>query len=254
MNLINITEPQNKKSYLCIGVDFGTTNSVCSIKLQNSIKYFKDKYNKTLIPSVILTNDNKKFLVGNEVFEQIDYSEAVYSIKRNFLDNPDKKNFSSKKKNKKLSPVDIAKEIFVHLKEICDSNLDDKVADCVLTVPAYYDEKARSAIMRSALLAGFNVKRLINEPTAAAFAYGLETGKRGNYFVYDLGGGTFDVSILKIKDGIFKVIGTGGDSSLGGDDFDELFARNLVKKNFNISFDDLEKQEKKKGYKTMQTI
>ena len=135
------------------------------------------------------------------------------------------------------------------MKEICDSNLDDKVADCVLTVPAYYDEKARSAIMRSALLAGFNVKRLINEPTAAAFAYGLETGKRGNYFVYDLGGGTFDVSILKIKDGIFKVIGTGGDSSLGGDDFDELFARNLVKKNFNISFDDLEKQEKKKVIK-----
>ena len=84
--------------------------------------------------------------------------------------------------------------------------------DCVLTVPAYFDEKARSGIMRSAFLAGFNVRRLINEPTAAAFAYGLEKKRRGIFLVYDLGGGTFDVSLLKLSDGIFKVIGSSGRS------------------------------------------
>ena len=108
----------------------------------------------------------------------------------------------------------LPKKFFVHLKKISDNFLNEQVNDCIITVPAYYDERARSGIMRSALMAGFNVRRLINEPTAAAFAYGLDK-KRGKFLVYDLGGGTFDVSLLNLKDNLFKVIGTSGDSKLG---------------------------------------
>ena len=112
-----------------------------------------------------------------------------------------------------------------------------------MTIPAYFDEKARSGLMRAAFMAGFNVKRLINEPTAAAFAYGLEVKKRGLFLVYDLGGGTFDVSILKLSDGVFKVIGSSGDSNLGGDDFDVLIASNILK-NFKCSLKDLKEEER----------
>ena len=112
-----------------------------------------------------------------------------------------------------------------------------------MTVPAYFDEKARSGLMRAAFMAGFNVKRLINEPTAAAFAYGLEVKKRGLFLVYDLGGGTFDVSILKLSDGVFKVIGSSGDSNLGGDDFDALIASYILK-NFKFSLKDLKEEER----------
>ena len=133
------------------------------------------------------------------------------------------------------------------IRSICHSkNLNQNVFDCVISVPAYFDEKARSGIMRAAFMAGLRVRRLINEPTAAAFAYGLEKKKKGIFFVYDLGGGPFDVSLLKLSDGIFKVIATSGDPNLGGDDFDILYAKWLVKKYFKIDFDSLNKKEKLK--------
>ena len=177
------------------------------------------------MPSVVLFDD-EKVLIGNQVSKNKNNLNSINSIKRNFTDDYDKNIFFNEKEIK-ASSIDVATLIFKNLKNNCDNFLKTNDYSCVLTVPAYYDEKARSGIMRSAFMAGFNVKRLINEPTAAAFAYGLEKQKRGNFFVYDLRGGTFDVSILKLSDGIFKVIGTGGDSRLGGDDFDRLFAENF---------------------------
>ena len=239
MNLLKVNEPDRNKNHqtLCVGVDFGTTNSVCSIKIENGVKFINDESNKVLIPSVVYYGKDE-ISVGNKVLSFGDYSNQISSIKRQFTKEFDKKDF--KTTNSSVSALEIATEIFSHLKGCCDNYLKEKSYNCVLTVPAYYDEKARSGIMRAAFMAGFNIKRLINEPTAAAFAYGLEKKRRGIYLVYDLGGGTFDVSILQLSDGVFKVIGTGGDVNLGGDDFDILISDALAKMFFDISLSDLD--------------
>ncbi len=245
MNLITINEPKKKRVddiVPCIGIDFGTTNSVCSIKKKEKIICIEDDLKYKLIPSIVLYEKNKKY-VGNKALNKKSFLSSVFSVKRFFTKNPDEKIFINEN-DQRVSAIEVSKEIFMHLKENCDKFLKQKIYDCVLTVPAYYDEKARSGIMKSAFMAGFNVKRLINEPTAAAFAYGLQKKKRGNFFVFDLGGGTFDVSILKLSDGIFKVIGSGGDPNLGGDDFDELFANSILKKYFQMSIQDLSNNEK----------
>ena len=192
MSLISIKEPgskNHKTEQYCIGLDFGTTNSVCSIKTENKVKFIKDKDENILIPSVVLF-DNKKMIMGNSAIKSKKHLDSIKSIKRNFTENFDENIYLDHNGNK-ISSIDIATEIFKHLKENCDNYLKNKIYDCVLTVPAYFDEKARSGIMRSAFMSGFNVKRLINEPTAAAFAYGLEKNKRGTYFVFDLGTGIF---------------------------------------------------------------
>ncbi len=253
MNLINIKEPSLKKdSKICIGIDFGTTNSVCSVKIGNSIKFIRDESNKNLIPTMILYEKNKKYF-GNEILKKKNYFDSIFSIKRRFTDSFDDKDFINEKKNK-ISSVEVSRDFFVFLKKICENFLKEKVFDCVISVPAYFDEKARSGIMRAAFMAGFRIRRLINEPTAAAFAYGLEKQKRGNFFVYDLGGGTFDVSLLKLSDGIFKVISTGGDANLGGDDLDEMFAESILKNKLKISIEDLSPKDKLKLNKSFKII
>ncbi len=241
MNLINIVDPQNEKikSELCLGIDFGTTNSVCSIKKDNKIVFVED-FDKKLIPSIILFK--KKILVGNQIQEIQKMSDLIFSIKRYFTKDPDKKEFLIGGDEKK-SAIEVTKEIFSYIKNTSEKFLKKSIDNCVLTVPAYFDEKARSGLMRAAFMAGFNVKRLINEPTAAAFAYGLEGKKRGLFLVYDLGGGTFDVSILKLSDGVFKVIGSSGDTNLGGDDFDSLIASYILK-NFECTLKDLKVEER----------
>ncbi|MBD23038.1 MAG: Fe-S protein assembly chaperone HscA [Alphaproteobacteria bacterium] len=241
MNLINIEEPSKSiSSQKCLGIDFGTTNSVCSIKIKDKIIFIEDKKKKSLIPSIV--NFNEKIRVGNEAEISKNIEDCVFSVKRNFTENPDEKIIINSKKDVKSS-VEIAKEVFSYLKNICDDFLNEQISDCIITVPAYYDERARSGIMRSALMAGFNVRRLINEPTAAAFAYGLDKKKRGKFLVYDLGGGTFDVSLLNLKDNLFKVIGTSGDSKLGGDDFDELLLDHIISENFTITKNELSNHE-----------
>jgi molecular chaperone HscA len=131
--------------------------------------------------------------------------------------------------NKKISAIEISAEILKYLKKIAEKNLQKTVTKAVITVPAYFDENAKSATKQSAELAGLEVLRLVNEPTAGAFAYGLENQSHGTYLVYDLGGGTFDVSILKIERGVFKVLGVAGDNNLGGDDFDEILHEKGIK-------------------------
>ena len=248
MNLLTIEEPKNnKEKNICLGIDFGTTNSVCSVITDEKISFIKDEKNCELIPTLIYyKNGIKKF--GNDISEK-EAVDAIKSIKRNFLKDPDNKIFLNENEQK-ISTIEVAKDFFIYLKSLCDSFLKLKGYDCVLTVPAYYDEKARSEIMRSAFLAGFNIKRLINEPTSAAFAYGIEKSKTGTFFVYDLGGGTFDISILKLSEGVFKVLGTSGDPVLGGDDFDLLYASHLAKKNFDLDLNKVDVQERKRfiGY------
>ena len=248
MNLLTIEEPKNnKEKNICLGIDFGTTNSVCSVITDEKISFIKDEKNCELIPTLIYyKNGIKKF--GNDISEK-EADDSIKSIKRNFLKNPDNKIFLDENEQK-ISTIEVAKDFFIYLKSLCDSFLQLKGYDCVLTVPAYYDEKARSEIMRSAFLAGFNIKRLINEPTSAAFAYGIEKSKTGTFFVYDLGGGTFDISILKLSEGVFKVLGTSGDPVLGGDDFDLLYASHLAKKNFDLDLNKVDVQERKRfiGY------
>ena len=136
------------------------------------------------------------------------------------------------------TPVEISGEILKHMKLLAEKNLQKQIEGAVITVPAYFDDTQRQATKDAASMAGLKVLRLINEPTAAALAYGLETKDQGLFMVYDLGGGTFDVSILHLEQGIFSVVATGGDTNLGGDDFDELIANHLAK-NLPTSFDEL---------------
>lgn len=252
MNLVNISEPDKKNStnVLCLGIDFGTTNSVCSVKIDEKIIYIKDLKKKKLIPSIVLFK-NQKVYIGNQI-KNSSISELIFSVKRFFTENPDQIIFDQGS-NKKTA-VDISKEIFSYIKSLSQDYLKQNIDDCVLTVPAYFDEKARSGIMRAAFLAGFNVRRLINEPTAAAFAYGLEKKKRGIFLVYDLGGGTFDVSILELKEGIFRVLGTGGNSKLGGDDLDILFAESILKKYFSVNLNEVDNDLKVKTIKKCKSI
>ena len=251
MNLVNISEPNKKKStnILCLGIDFGTTNSVCSVKIDEKIIYIEDS-KKKLIPSIVFFK-NQKVYIGNQI-KNSSISELIFSVKRFFTDNPDQIIFSQGS-NKKTA-IDISKEIFSYIKNLSQDYLKQTIDYCVLTVPAYFDEKARSGIMRAAFLAGFNVRRLINEPTAAAFAYGLEKKKRGLFLVYDLGGGTFDVSILELKEGIFRVLGTGGNSKLGGDDLDILFAESILKKYFSVNLNEVDNDLKVKTIKKCKSI
>ena len=236
MSLLQITEPskaQNENTIKSLGIDFGTTNCVCTIYDNQKFKSIVDKSGKKIIPSVIFFED-EKFYVGNEALDHknFNYETAIYSVKRLLINEPSKKNIKLKN-GINISPFECCVIIFKYLKAMIENKIKEKINKCVITVPAYFDEISRSVIKKSATKAGFNVMRLINEPTAAALAYGLEKNIKGNYLVYDLGGGTFDVSVLKLTDGVFQVLSTGGDSNLGGDDIDFSFA-NLICKKLNL--------------------
>jgi len=136
--------------------------------------------------------------------------------------------------NKELSPVEISADILKSLKARAENYLKETITKAVITVPAHFDDSARQATKDAAMLAGIEVLRLINEPTAAAVAYGFDQQPQGLYAIYDLGGGTFDISILQLRDGVFQVLATGGDTSLGGDDFDYLIL-NYLKSKFHIT-------------------
>ena len=249
MSLLQINEPGKKKEKvtidndLCIGIDFGTTNCVCTIVVEKKLEIIQDEFGKTSIPSIVSFSKNK-CKVGNQI--QISRKKCpedyIFSIKRLFVGEPHEKKINLVD-GTDISPIQIAVFIFKYLKECCDNYLKKNIEKCVITVPAYFDDRSRSAIKHSAKLAGFNVLRLINEPTAAAYAYGLENKTRGTYFVYDLGGGTFDVSILKLTDGVFKVLATGGDPQLGGDDFDIKLAENLLERNFKKKLNKFDEKE-----------
>jgi molecular chaperone HscA len=255
MALIQIAEPidnsQKNSNNIIIGIDLGTTNSLVGVVIDDQVKLFSDSQNNNIHPSIVEYDDLGNVLgIANQVNLENKNSHLISSIKRlmgkSYSDIKDrhfieKKYLPSQAQNcdnqesislkigeKNISVIEICAEILKYLKNIAQENLQQKVDKAVITVPAYFDEGAKNATKQSALLAGLEVVRLVSEPTASALAYGLDNNSQGLYLVYDLGGGTFDVSILKITNGVFKVLGVAGDNELGGDDFD------LILKNYGF--------------------
>jgi molecular chaperone HscA len=248
MKLLQIHEPgetpmpHEDERGLAIGIDLGTTNTVVAIATNQNVAVIRDAEGRALLPSVVAFGD------------QIEVGEDA---RRALLDNPDIVVSSVKRLmgrgaadlkqlagvlpyelapsadggmvrlkigDRVLSPVEISAAILRAAKERAETALGQSVDRAVITVPAYFDDAARTATRDAARLAGLEVLRLVNEPTAAALAYGLDKQAEGLYAVYDLGGGTFDFSLLRLEKGVFQVLATGGDAALGGDDFDHAIA------------------------------
>jgi len=247
--LLQITEPntslvQEKLSQaVAIGIDLGTTNSVVAFCEDHKPKALANAVGDCLVPSVVAYLDGCSPIVGEKAVDLIDDApdRVITSSKRLmgrssaeaqhifgkfnliFSDQQSSDTMARLKVGDEVkTPVEVAADILRALKSQAESALNQSVERAVITVPAYFDEAARQATKDAADLAGLKVLRLINEPTAAALAYGLNQGIEGIYAVYDLGGGTFDISLLRLTKGVFQVLATGGDVALGGDDIDRL--------------------------------
>ena len=223
-----------------IGIDLGTTNSVVSVMEGKEAKVIPNPEGNRLTPSVVAFTDKGEVLVGEPARRQAvtNPSKTVYSIKR-FMGRRHNEVASEEKMvpyevtggsqdyvkvniaGKEFTPPEISAKVLVKLKESAESYLGHKVNKAVITVPAYFNDAQRQATKDAGQIAGLEVARIINEPTAASLAYGLDKKTQETICVFDLGGGTFDVSILEVADGVFRVISTNGDGHLGGDDFDE---------------------------------
>ncbi|EOB10724.1 HscA protein [Rickettsia prowazekii str. GvF12] len=244
MQIIEITEPKQtdfqQKLQIAVGIDFGTTNSLIAIATNRKVKIIKSIGDKELIPTTI-DFINEDLIIGNnkglhsikrlfgKTLKEILNTTTLFSLVKDYLDinsSELKLNFA----NKKMRIAEIAAEVFIYLKNQAEKQLKNNITKAVITVPAHFNDAARGEIMLAAKIAGFEVLRLIAEPTAAAYAYGLNKNQTGRYLVYDLGGGTFDVSILNIQEGIFQVIATNGDNMLGGDDIDVVITQYLCNK------------------------
>ena len=210
-----------------IGIDLGTTNSCVAVMEGGKPTVIANTEGARTTPSVVAFTKNGERLVGEPAKRQaVTNSEnTVSSIKRDMgTDN------GRTIEGKKYSPQQISAMILQKLKEDAESYLGEKVTEAVITVPAYFNDAQRQATKDAGKIAGLDVKRIINEPTAAALAYGLDNEKEQKIMVYDLGGGTFDVSIIEIGDGVIEVLSTNGDTHLGGDDFDQRIMNWMVEK------------------------
>ena len=208
-----------------IGIDLGTTNSCVAVMEGGQPTVIANKEGARTTPSVVAFTKNGDRLVGEPAKRQAvtNAENTVSSIKRDMgTDNGRTLN------GKKYSPQQISAMILQKLKDDAESDLGEKVSEAVITVPAYFNDAQRQATKDAGKIAGLDVKRIINEPTAAALAYGLDNEKEQKIMVYDLGGGTFDVSIIEIGDGVIEVLSTNGDTRLGGDDFDERIMEWMV--------------------------
>jgi molecular chaperone HscA len=230
--------PAPHEQRLAVGIDLGTTNSLVATVRSGTTTVLPDALGRTLLPSIVRYGKDGKVEVGYpaQAKQATDPKNTIVSVKRfmgrglkdvahienapyDFVDAPGMVQIRTAAGVK--SPVEASSEILRVLKERAELSLQGTISGAVITVPAYFDEAQRQATKDAGLLAGLNVLRLLNEPTAAAIAYGLENAAEGIYAVYDLGGGTFDLSILKLSRGVFEVVATSGDSMLGGDDFDQ---------------------------------
>lgn len=208
-----------------IGIDLGTTNSCVAVFEGNEPTVIVNSEGSRTTPSVVAYSKNGERLVGEPAKRQsvTNVKNTVFSIKRHMGDNS-----RIPLNGKDYTPPEISAMILQKLKKDAEAYLGDKVSDAVITVPAYFSDAQRQATKDAGRIAGLNVLRIINEPTAAAFAYGLDNGQPQKILVYDLGGGTFDVSIIEIGDSLISVLATSGDNYLGGDDFDERIVQYLV--------------------------
>jgi molecular chaperone HscA len=240
--LLQIAEPGMSPAphehRLAVGIDLGTTNSLVATVRSGMPVVLPDSLGRPLLPSVVRYHGDGKIDVGYaaQAKQAVDPKNIIASVKRfmgrgvkdvahiesapyDFVDAPGMLQIRTAAGVK--SPVEISADILRVLRERAELSLQGTISGAVITVPAYFDEAQRQATKDAGRLAGLNVLRLLNEPTAAAIAYGLENASEGIYAVYDLGGGTFDLSILKLSRGVFEVVATSGDSMLGGDDFDQ---------------------------------
>ncbi|MFC4157838.1 Fe-S protein assembly chaperone HscA [Chitinimonas lacunae] len=230
------TEPHQHR--LAVGIDLGTTNSLVATVRSGVATVLTDQHGHALLPSVVHYGGDGQVEVGYPAQAQqlLDPRNTIVSVKRfmgrgvkdlpdaaaapyRFVDTPGMLKLRTVAGDK--SPVEVSADILRELRHRAEQSLGGELVGAVVTVPAYFDDAQRQATKDAAQLAGLNVLRLLNEPTAAAIAYGLDQGAEGTYVVYDLGGGTFDVSVLKLTRGVFEVLATSGDSALGGDDFDQ---------------------------------
>ena len=208
---------------IILGIDLGTTNSVVSyLQADGKVKVIPNPEGTMTTPSVVAFKASGEEIVGNAAKRQaVTNPDTVSSIKRK-MGSAEKVHI--KAVNKDFTPQEISAKILAYMKKYAEENIGQKVQKAVITVPAYFNDAQRQATKDAGQIAGLDVVRIINEPTAAALAYGLDTNKSEKILVYDLGGGTFDVSILDIGDGTFEVISTAGDNKLGGDDWDKVVA------------------------------
>lgn len=249
MALLQISEPGESPAphqrRLAVGIDLGTTHSLVAA-VRSSVPEVLFDAGRPLVPSAVYVEEGGQVCVGAEaIAKQTDFPlDTLVSIKRlmgrsylealssgmpyHFVE--DGQNLSIQTQHARLSPVEVAAKILEKLKLLAEGTLGDSLVGAVITVPAYFDDAQRQATRDAARLAGLNVLRLLNEPTAAAIAYGLDHESEGVYAVFDLGGGTFDVSLLRLTRGVFEVVATGGDTRLGGDDFDALIADDFILK------------------------
>ena len=241
MALLQISEPGMSTAphqhRLAVGIDLGTTNSLVATVRNGVTLCLQDEDGKALLPSIVHYLADGRIVVGRkaQATQAVDPRNTIISVKRfmgrglkdvahvetmpyDFVDSEGMVRLRTVQGVK--SPVEVSAEILKDLRLRAERSLGGELTGAVITVPAYFDDAQRQATKDAARLAGLNVLRLLNEPTAAAIAYGLENASEGVYAVYDLGGGTFDISILRLSRGVFEVVATSGDAALGGDDFD----------------------------------
>jgi molecular chaperone HscA len=246
MALLQISEPgaspDPHQRRIAVGIDLGTTHSLVAAVRHGVAECLPDVQGRVILPSVVRYLEGGRRQIGHDArtAQAEDPENTIASVKRlmgrrladvpgheqspyRFVDGPGMVSIDTREGVK--SPVEVSAEILAALRQRAEDTFDDELFGAVITVPAYFDDAQRQATKDAAQMAGLNVLRLINEPTAAAVAYGLENGSEGLYAVYDLGGGTFDISLLRLSRGVFEVVATGGDAALGGDDFDEAVAR-----------------------------
>ncbi|MCM5680318.1 Fe-S protein assembly chaperone HscA [Schlegelella sp. S2-27] len=246
MVLLQISEPGQSpdphQRRIAVGIDLGTTHSLVAAIRNGVAECLPDDRGRVILPSAVrYLGEGRRQIGFDALAEQAnDPENTVVSVKRfmgravvdvqgrerlpyRFIDAPGMLQIETREGPK--SPVEVSAEILATLRYRAEDTFNDDLFGAVITVPAYFDDAQRQATKDAARLAGLDVLRLINEPTAAAIAYGLENGSEGLYAVYDLGGGTFDISLLRLTKGVFEVVATGGDSALGGDDFDGMLAQ-----------------------------
>jgi molecular chaperone HscA len=250
MALLQISEPGQAPDpharRIAIGIDLGTTHSLVASVRNGVAECLPDDQGRVILPSAVRYLGNGKRAIGHDALaaQADDPHNTIVSVKRfmgrgvsdianaaqlpyELIDKPGMLSLQTIEGEK--SPVEVSAEILAKLRQRAEDTFDDDIYGAVITVPAYFDDAQRQATKDAAQMAGLNVLRLINEPTAAAIAYGLDNASEGIYAVYDLGGGTFDVSILRLSKGVFEVMATGGDSALGGDDYDRALAYVILK-------------------------
>ncbi|UUX97649.1 Fe-S protein assembly chaperone HscA [Aquabacterium sp. J223] len=245
MALLQISEPGQApdphQRRIAVGIDLGTTHSLVAAVRHGVADCLPDAEGRVLLPSVVRYLEGGRRQIGfdAQAEQAADPENTIVSVKRfmgrglgdvaeagklpyRFIDKPGMLALHTREGEK--SPVEVSAEILASLRQRAEDSFDDELFGAVITVPAYFDDAQRQATKDAAQLAGLKVLRLLNEPTAAAVAYGLDHGSEGLYAIFDLGGGTFDISLLRLSRGVFEVVATGGDAALGGDDFDRALA------------------------------